>query len=378
MKRKICITTGTRAEYGVIKPFLNEIKKSKEFKLSLIVTGMHLKKKFGMTINEIKKDRFEIHAIINEKFQGNTNYDMTKSLASKILKFADIFYKLNPDYNIVIGDRDEMLASAIAAYHMNIVNVHIHGGEVSGGLDEYNRHAITKISNIHFAPTKKSKERIIKMGENPKYVFNVGALAVDGILSKNITTLKKFELKYKINLKNNSILLLQHPVTTESERSKFQIKETLNALSELKIQTVAILPNSDPGNSEIIEELKIFSKQNKFFNTYPSFPREDFLCLLKNSNVLVGNSSSGIIEASYFSTPVINIGKRQRGRELTKNVMNISENSDLIKKSILRALNTKSIRKDDTYGKGNTSQKILKILSKVNLEKTIIDKQFVD
>ena len=376
-KRKISITTGSRAEYGVIKPFLNDIIKSKKLELYLIVTGMHLSKKYGLTLKDIKKDGFKIYATIDSVPQGNTTFHMAKAVGTGICRFSEVFRKLKPDLNVIIGDRDEMLSSAIAAYHMNIPNVHIHGGEISGGIDEYNRHAITKMSNIHFAPTKKSKLRIIKMGEEPKYVFHTGALAIDEIKNNKISTKKYFEKKYGVKIDKDTIVLLQHPVTTESSSSKNQIIQTLNAIVKIGKQTISITPNSDAGNQEIFNNLKKYSKKYEFIKLFTSFPRNDYLAILRNCGVLVGNSSSGIIEASYFNTPVVNIGKRQEGREKSKNIINVSSNSSKsIYESILQAIKKKTTKDGKMiYGNGHASKKMISILEKIQINNNLIEKQ---
>src|SRR3972149_12176837 len=293
MKRKITVTTGSRSEYGILRPVLKEICKSKKLKLFLIVTATHLSKKHGMTINEIKKDGFKISATLDMIPKGNTGYHMSQALGNGINGFSNIFNRCKPDINLVLGDRDEMLASAIAAYHMNIPNAHIHGGDKSmGGIDEYIRHAITKISNIHFAVTLKSKERIIKMGENPKNVFLTGSPSIDEISLNKITDRNTLDKKYGVNFLGNEILLLQHPVTSESDLSKIQIINTLKAIKKLNKTTIAIAPNSDVGNSQIFKQLKSFSRKYPFITLYPTVPRNDYLGMLKYSGVLVGNSSS--------------------------------------------------------------------------------------
>src|SRR3990172_1213791 len=247
MKRKISVTTGARADYGILRPVLQAILKSKKLELYLIVTGTHLSKKHGLTINEIKRDGFKIFATIDMVPQGDTNYFMSKALGEGIIAFSKIFSKLRPDINLILGDRDEMLASALAAAHMNIPNAHIHGGDKSGGIDEYNRHAITKISNIHFAATKKSKERIIKMGENPKYVFLTGSPSIDKVTSKKITNPEKLKKKFKLDLQGEDILLVHHPITSEPSKSEREITNILKAIVKLKKPTIAIAPNSDYG-----------------------------------------------------------------------------------------------------------------------------------
>jgi len=376
MKRKISVTTGARADYGILRPVLQAILKSKKLELYLIVTGTHLSKKHGLTINEIKRDGFEIFATIDMVPQGDTNYFMSKALGEGIIAFSKIFSKLRPDINLILGDRDEMLASALAAAHMNIPNAHIHGGDKSGGIDEYNRHAITKISNIHFAATKKSKERIIKMGENPKYVFLTGSPGLDEVVNNKITNKKDLEKKYGLKFDGSEILLLQHPVTTQTKISGEQILSTLKAIAKTKKTTIAIAPNSDAGNKIIFKYLESFSRKYDFIKMYRSLPRSDYLGLLKNCGVLVGNSSSGMIEANYFQIPVINIGIRQEGREKGKNVLDLKYASvKSIYDTILKVLKIKkSIKSTNVYGNGNASKKILYCLEKINLSKDLIQK----
>jgi UDP-N-acetylglucosamine 2-epimerase (non-hydrolysing)/GDP/UDP-N,N'-diacetylbacillosamine 2-epimerase (hydrolysing) len=379
MKRKITVTTGSRADYGILRPVLREIISSKKLELYLIVTGMHLSKKHGFTVNEIKNDGFKIYTSFKMIPQDST-FSMAHTLGKGIVSFAKIFKNLKPDINLVLGDRDEMLASAIAAYHMNIPNAHIHGGDkTQGGIDEYNRHAITKISNIHFAATPISKERIIKMGENPKHVFLTGSPSVDEILDNKITTKNNLEKKLALHFTGKEILLVYHPVTTQSEQSGKQIINILNAIITTKRPTIAIAPNSDVGNKMIFKYLELYSKKYHSFRMYRSVPRSDYLGLLKNCGVLVGNSSSGIIEASYFNIPVVNIGIRQKDREKGKNVLEVTDYSTkLIHKMILKALQMKQknlLRKELIYGAGNASKKIVKYLERITLDKKLIQKQ---
>ncbi|MEX0764792.1 MAG: UDP-N-acetylglucosamine 2-epimerase [Nitrosopumilaceae archaeon] len=378
MKRKITVTTGTRAEYGMLRPVLHALFASKKLDPYLIVAGMHLSKKYGMTINEIKKDGFKIFARVDMVPKGDSTFFMSKSLGEGILRFSEIFRKLKPDINLILGDRDEALASALTASHMNIPNAHIHGGDrTQAGVDEYNRHAITKISNIHFTATKKSRERIIKMGENPKYVFLTGSPSIDEAIT-NITDKKILEKKYNIKFTNSEILLLQHPVTTQTEKTEEQIRNILNAVIKVKNTTIAILPNSDAGHMTIFRYLKYYSKKYDFIRTHANVPRSDYLGMLKNCGILLGNSSSGIIEASYFNIPVINIGIRQKDRERDKNVIDVTdESSDSIYHAITSVLKRKksSFRSQHVYGTGNATKKIVHYLEKINLDKELIQKQ---
>ena len=377
-KRKIAVTTGTRAEYGLLRQILDEIKISKKLELLLIVTGSHFSKKHGMTVNEIKADGHKITAKVDMIPKINSEFESTKIIGNAIISFSKIFKKLKPDMNLILGDRDEMLASAIAAYHMNIPNAHIHGGDKSGGLDEYTRHAITKLSNIHFAATKKSAKRILQMGEKPEFIFHIGSPSIDEILKNKITKKTELEKKYKIKITGNEILLLQHPVTTELGETDIQIIETLNAVVKLKKRTIIIGSNLDPGNDIIFKNLIKFADRYDFIKFYPTLPRYDYLGFLKNCGVLVGNSSSGIIEASFFKKPVVNIGTRQQFRESGPNVINIKYfDQKSISNAIVKALKLKSnkLKYSSIYGKDNVSKKIIKHLENIKLNRELLQKQ---
>ena len=379
MQKKILVSTGARSEYGILKPLLKEIQKSKKLKLILVVTGSHLSKNHGYTINEIKKDGFKIDSVIRLSHFRDKNVDISTALGKYVINFSKIFQKFQPDINFIIGDRDEMFASAIAASHMNIINAHLAGGDKSGGIDEYNRHAITKLSNIHFANTINSKKRIIKMGEDPKYVFLTGSPVVDDIFAKKITEKPVLEKKIGRKITGNEILLIQHPVTTQPKQAEKQIANTLNAIVSLKIPTFAIRPNLDSEYKKIFKKLQTFSKKYKFIDVHSSFPRSDFLGLLKNCGILIGNSSSGIIEASCFSIPVINIGIRQKGRDGDKKVIEVNNfQQGLIRKAILKATKMKNDHKlhmKSIYGDGKSSKRIAKLLEKKYPEK--ISQKFI-
>lgn len=380
MKRRISVTTGSRAEYGILRPVLKTISESGQLELYLIVTGMHLSKKFGFTVNEIKKDGFKIYSMIDTLPKGNEPYFMSKTLGETIIAFSKIFRKLKPHINIILGDRDEMFASAIAAYHMNIPNAHIHGGDKSGSIDEYTRHAITKISNIHFVATVKSKERVLRMGENPKYVFLTGSPSIDEILNNNITNKSELQQKYNIEFRGNEILLLQHPVTTEIEKTEEQIRNVLNAIVKIGNTTIAIAPNSDAGHKKIFQYLKSYAKKYDFIKLFTSLPRSDYLGMLKNCSVLVGNSSSGMIEASYFHIPVVNIGIRQKERERGRNVIDVKSETEAAIYQALRRILRKKYRRliiEHTYGNRNAATKIVKCLEMISLDKNLIQKQIL-
>ena len=378
MKRKIVVTTGARSEYGILRPVLLDIKKSKKLDLCLIVSGMHLSKKYGLTINEIKKDGFKIYKTVQMTPMGDSSYHMSKSLGEGIIKFSEIFRKIKPDINLILGDRDEAFASALAASHMNIPNAHIHGGDKSkAGIDEYNRHAITKISNIHFTATKKSTLRVKKMGENPKYVFHTGSPSIDEIVNQSISNKKTLEKKYKVCFSGDEIILVFHPVTTETEKTQQDITNLLNSVSKFKREVIAIAPNSDAGGQIIFNALQKYSKDHYFFQLYKTIPRKDYLGMLKYGGMLIGNSSSGIIEASYFNIPVVNIGMRQDGRESGNNIIHTNNNTNSITNGIKKALDLKNkkFKMNKIYGNGKSAKKIISILESITIEKGLIQKQ---
>lgn len=376
-KIKVIVTTGTRADYGILRSLLKKISQSRKLQLILIVTGSHLSRNHGNTIEEIKKDGFKISAKINIVPEKDDGFNTSMVIGKGVIEFSKCFKKLQPDLNIVIGDRYEMLSSAIAAYHQNIPNVHIHGGDKSGGLDEYTRHAITKISNIHFAATKKSATRIKKMGENPKYIIQTGSLSIDEVIENKISSLEELNLKYDLNLTGNEIIVLQHPDTTEPDKSKEQMLATLRAVIKTKHNAIIIGPNIDTGNNSINKIIQKFTKYNsiKFFR---SLPREDYLGLLKNCQVLIGNSSSGIIESTLFKIPVINIGDRQKGRERGSNVIDVTRFSQklissALKKALLMQKSTLRIR--HVYGNGSAARNIIQYLEKINVDQRLLKKE---
>jgi GDP/UDP-N,N'-diacetylbacillosamine 2-epimerase (hydrolysing) len=375
MQKKISITTGTRAEYGMLRSLIYEINQNKKFELLLVVTGSHLSKNHGMTIKEIINDGFKISSKININPKGDKSFDSTISMGKAVIEFAKFFKKSKPDFNIILGDRYEMFASAIASYQMNIPNVHIHGGDKSGGLDEYTRHAITKISNIHFTATKKSSQRIKKMGERSENIFHTGSLSIDEILNDNITKKQELEKKYNVELSQDNILLVQHPVTTENKNVEKQISQTLQAILKIKKNTIIIGPNLDIGNKLIQEKIKKVSKNNHMIQVYDNIPRQDFLGFLKNCKVLVGNSSSGIIEASLFKIPVVNIGIRQKNREHGPNVINVKEFSKKeIEIAIKKALSKNKLKISKIYGDKVVAKKIMNILEKINVDEELMKK----
>jgi len=376
--RRVAVLTGTRAEYGILKPVLGAIKSHPKLDLILIVTGMHLSREFGYTVREIEKDGFEIDAKVRMLQKEDTRAAMAKSIGRCVIKMVDVLEKTKPDILVLLGDRAEMLAAAVAASYMGIPIAHLHGGEVSGSIDDSVRHAITKLAHIHFAATRKSAERIVKMGEDPSRVFVVGAPALDTILSARLPEPSYLSKKYGINLSEPLLLVLQHPVVTEYEDAARQIRETMEAIMELRLQTIVIYPNADAGGRKMIKVIKEYEKY-PFIKSFKSIPYEDFLGLMKIASVLIGNSSCGIIEAPSFHLPVVNIGSRQTGRERSTNVIDVGYDRKEIVRAIKKALDPefrKRVKRcKNPYGDGKASERIAKILSEIEITSSLLQKK---
>ena len=379
--RKIAVITGTRAEYGILKPVLNAIKEHPNLELSLIVIGMHLLEESGCTIKDIEKDGFKIEAKIEGLYNEDSGACMAKSVGQGIIKLSEVLDKIKPDILLLLGDRGEMLAGAVAAIYMNIPLAHIHGGEVSGNVDESIRHAITKLAHIHFCATKESAERIIKMGEKPSNVFVIGAPGLDTILNTNLVEPSELAKKYNLDLSKPLLLVMQHPVTVEVEDASHQIRETLEAIYDLKYQTILIYPNADAGGRKMIEVIKEYEKYS-FIKTFKSISHQDYISLMKIASVMIGNSSSGIIEAPSLGLSVVNIGSRQKGRQRAENVIDVDYNKEKIKDAIKKALYDEKFKKKarscrNPYGNGRASLRIVEILNKIKIDKKLLQKRLI-
>ena len=377
MKRKVLLVTERRADYSKFKPILKEIKKSKHLDYYLIVTGTHLLKSHGYTINEIRKDGFKITSTfqMHKKTKRDTGAEMVKTFGRAIINLAKEIDKLKPDIILSGFDIGASLAAAIAGAHMNIIVAHVEGGDVTGTIDESIRHATTKFSHLHFTSNELARQRLIKMGEKPNHVFTVGNPAIDKILQiKNIPK-NKLQKEFKIDFNKPYIIVVQHTVTSEIDEVDKNILKTIEAIKELDSQAIIIYGNADAGSKKISKILK-----NTKIRKYPTIPSEKYINLLKNSTALVGNSSSGIIETPFLHVPSINIGTRQQGRGNPGSVINVRYNRNEIKKAIEKAMNDKNfLRKvkncKSLYGNGNAAKKIVKILETVDLGKIPIQKK---
>jgi len=378
VKQKIAVLTGTRAEYGLLRGILKRIVSSSKLELHLIVIGMHLSNEFGYTLREIEKDGFRIDAKIDTLNKGDSGEEMAEYIGRSIIKIAKSLRQIKPDILLILGDRSEALAGAIAASCMNILIAHVHGGEISGSVDESFRHAISKLAHLHFVTTEKSKKRIVMMGEDPSRIFIVGAPGLDAI-SSEIADSKTVTEKYGLNIKEHKILVVQHPVVTEAEEAEKQIKETLDAIVELGFKTLIVYPNADAGGRRMIKIIERYEKNHEFIEAFRNIPRNEYLGLMNVVDVMVGNSSSGIIEAPHFKLPVVNIGTRQKGRERAENVIDVGYDKEEIKAAIKMAIFDTEFRENvkkckNPYYKKGTTTKIVKILEDIEVTQDILQK----
>ncbi len=376
--RKICIFTGSRSEYGLLKPLMEEIKKSRSMTLYVVATAMHTERQFGYTINEIRKDRFRIDSVVRFGGEGESGYKVARAIGKGIVGISDALKKINPDIVVLLGDRYETLAAAVASAYMNIPIAHIHGGDSArAGLDEYARHAITKLSNMHFPATRRSMKRIINMGEDRWRIFLVGAPGLDSIMKVKIDR-KRIAKKYGADIRKPVLVVLQHPVTTQVSQSEMQMRETMEAVRELGYQAIVIYPNDDAGGRKMIGEIKKY-RRFKFIKTFRNIPHDDFIGLMKIASVLIGNSSSGIIESSSFGLPVVNIGIRQEGRERAGNIIDVSHSKSQIIRAVRKTLSKDFIKRagkcKSPYGNGTSSKKMAGILEKIKIGKKLMQKK---
>ncbi len=381
-KIKIAVVINNRANYARIKSFLINSKNNKKIQIDLILAASSVVEKFGELENIIKKDGLKVSKKLYTIIEGDRPVTMAKTTAIEISELSNVFENNRPDFVFAIADRYETLSVAVAASYMNIPLLHLQGGEITGSIDESVRHAISKFANIHFPATNRSKQNLIKMGENPKTIFNVGCPSID--IAKSIERKRKtlnsillkyrFSMQFKISLKNinDYIIVVQHPVTTEYSETRYQIRQTIKAISKLNIQTIWLWPNVDSGSDIISKELRIAREKGILENTLfiKNLSAEDFLILLNNSKCIVGNSSVGIRESSYLGVPSVNIGKRQNGREKDKNVLQTNHNSAEIIKSINYQIKKKKYKKSFLYGNGQSGNKIIKIISKLKIKNT--------
>ena len=325
MISKICIITGSRAEYGLLKNLIFLLKKERSFSLKLIVTGSHMSKKFGYTLNDIYRDNLNIDFKIKYNLKNDEPKNIAIELGKAFKNFSIAYQKLRPDLIMVLGDRYELMPAVYTASIFKIPIAHIHGGELTmGSMDDATRHAITKLSHLHFVANKIYKNRIIQMGEESSKVFNVGGMGVDAIRKEKFFTKRIIEKKFNLKFKNKNLLVSYHPETIDRNKNKINFNELLKAIEANKnIFYIFTYPNADTGNNEIIRLIKKFCKKNKAFCvSFKSLGNKNFWSILNIVDGIIGNSSSGILEAPTLKKISINIGDRQANRLCAKSVIN--------------------------------------------------------
>ena len=372
MKKKILFITCTRADYGKLKSTIINIQKNNNFISRVFVSGMHNMKRYGSTYEEIVNDKIRgIYRYSNQ----TKNMRMDEILMSTMRGFSPFLIRYNPDLVVLHGDRIEPLACALSSLLNNFLVAHIEGGEVSGTVDEMLRHSISKISHLHLVSNKTARKRLIQMGENKKYIFEVGSPDVDLILSDSLPKLDSARKRYNISFGKFSIVII-HPVTTNLKNLKRESEIFFSALVKTNLNYIVLFPNNDLGSEMILKEIHKLKSNNRF-KIFPSIRFEYYLTLLKNSQFIIGNSSSGIMEAPYYGVTTINIGNRQSNRLKTKLIKNISFNEKKIIKMVDQVKNRKIIKRK-FFGDGNSAEKIEKLLLSnkiwnVNKQKSFID-----
>ena len=371
--RKICVITGTRAEFGLLRPLIELIANDKELQLQLIATGMHLSPEFGYTLNEITDAGFVVDKKVECLLSSDSSIGVSKTIALAVSGFADALAELTPDLVVVLGDRTEILGTVIATAMANIPIAHLHGGETTeGAYDEAIRHSITKFSHLHFTSTEAYRKRVIQLGEHPDTVFNVGAIGLDAIKKLPLLDKASFEQAIGFKLKERNILITYHPVTLEKEAPIETFENILTALDELTDTALIFTHANSDKNGRIINRMiteYVSSHKDKAVE-FKSLGQLRYLSALQFVDFVIGNSSSGMTEVPAFYIPTINIGDRQKGRINCESVINSNNSLEDIKKSITFALDKtfreKIQQQELLYGNGTAAEKILQIIKEHN------------
>mgnify|MGYP001021840459 CR=1 FL=1 len=385
MKKIISILTATRAEYGLLKPIIKKLMITEEYDIRIAVTGMHLSPEYGLTYQEIEKDGFSIDKKIDILLCSGNPTAVSKSMGLALISFSEYFEELKPNLLLVLGDRYETLAVCIAAMNARIPIAHLHGGEITEGLiDEAIRHSITKMSYLHFTSTEEYKRRVIQLGENPGRVFNVGAVGIEAISQMKFMDLKEFEQSVDFEIKGKLALLTFHPVTLENDTAQKQFHHILQALDEFDdLQIIITKANADAGGAAINRMIDEYADKNRGkCRAFYSLGQERYLNAMNRCDFIIGNSSSGIIEAPSFKKPTINIGDRQKGRVQAKSVINCgpikSEIVSAIKKAMSKDFLATLSDMENPYGNGNVSAKVISVINEYLKQEISLKKQFYD
>ncbi len=385
MKKSICIVTGTRAEYGLLSPIIKQLIATNSFELKIVVTGMHLAEDFGLTYKEIEADGISIDAKIDVLQSDDSNKAMSKAIGIGVIGFAEYFDKTQPDMVVVLGDRFEIFAAAIAAAVACIPIAHLYGGETTeGAVDEFFRHSITKMSYLHFTSTEQYRQRVINMGEAPDRVFNVGATGVENILSMHLMAKDELARSIEFDLNSPYALVTFHPVTLEKNTATKQFDDLLSAFDETNgLNYIFTKANADANGRAINKKIDAYCEEKGNAIAFTSMGALRYLSAMKYCEMVIGNSSSGIMETPSFKKPTINIGDRQKGRICAKSVISCEPEKHVIINSIDKARSQQFLQEIanqiSPYGDGKTSEKIVAVIKdfldndKINLKKSFYD-----
>lgn len=381
MTRRILAVLESRATYGYSKNVMLAMEKFPELELCTLVTGMHLIPELGNSIELIKKDGFPISATVPLAAEGEGTGAWPRAMGNGIALAADVFEDLKPDIVIIFGDRVESFSMCIAASYAGLPVAHVQAGDKSGHIDDIARMALAKLAHIHLASCEDSAERVRRLGEQGFRIHNVGAPQLDDIVGRDFSASEITIEGKRINLEEDYLLLVQHPVMVEREEADVQMRATLEAVAECGLPVIWVYPNSDLGFGRIVDVIEQ-SQGNGRITHLMNLERDAYLTLMANASALVGNSSSGILEAPSFKVPVVNIGNRQRGRPQADNILNCGYEKDDIKQTILKALNDEGFKSRCTqainpYGDGKSSERICQILTDVQIDHNLMDKQTV-
>lgn len=380
-KRLVLAVTGIRSEYDILSSVFAAINKHPDLELQLAVTGAHLSEGFGSTIKEIQKDGFYIADEIESLLSSDTESGRVKGLAIQLQGLAQTVSRIEPDFLLVLGDREESITTALIGAYMNIPVAHIGGGDrVVGNVDDQIRHAVTKLSHLHLVTNAESAERVIRLGEQSFRVFNVGNPGLDRFISEPILSFSELSSRIGFNLNNGEpyIIMLQHVISSEIDSAYGQITESLEAVKELGIKTILIYPNSDAGSQQLLHAIKEY-EDLPFIHIAKNIPRVEFVNLMRNAACMLGNSSAGILEAPYLKLPVINVGNRQHGRLHAENVQFVGHEKKAIVEAVKKAIFNMEYREKvaactNPYGNSSSSEQIARILASVKIDNELLIK----
>jgi GDP/UDP-N,N'-diacetylbacillosamine 2-epimerase (hydrolysing) len=380
-KRIVAGVTGIRSEYDIMSSVFKKIQEHPQLDLKVIVTGAHLSDSYGHTIDEIKRDGFAVEDEIESLINGDTNSSRVKGLALQLSGMTQSIARIQPDFLLVLGDREEAMATALVGAYMNIPIAHISGGDrVVGNVDDQVRHAVTKLAHLHFTTNSESYQRIINLGEQSFRVFNSGNPGLDRLISTPELSCRELSEKLSFEIADGEplILLIQHIISTETDSAYEQMKTTLEAVAQLKIKTIISYPNSDAGSQQIIKALQEY-KHLPFIFIKNNIPRFEFVNIMRKAGCMLGNSSAGILEAPLLKLPAINVGNRQKKRLHAGNVQFVPHRVEPIKSAVTKALFDQHYRStvsqcSNPYGDGNSAQKITDVLATIPIDEKLLIK----